>query len=251
MKKVSPLLLVIIFFAFAACTPKAKAPIPVLEYGTMDAVGHKNLLILLRGLGGDNWDFEKHGIIAEVRKRDLPFDIVAPDAHFGYYKTRTIEERLKYDIIDPARRQGYKNIWLAGFSMGGMGGLFYIKFYPDDVDGVILCSPFVGWDDIHEEITAAGGVLEWPGKNDPAEDEWQYLLWNFIKELDAAQEKYPPLFLGYGTDDLLVGDGPKLMKPVLPEKRVFTIPGGHDYQTFRRLWTIHLNRLETRFKKLP
>ena len=52
--------------AIVSCAPKA--PIPVLEYGDMDASGNRNLLILLRGRGGSHKDFEKHGIELIIAK---------------------------------------------------------------------------------------------------------------------------------------------------------------------------------------
>ncbi|PLX83545.1 MAG: hypothetical protein C0614_05585, partial [Desulfuromonas sp.] len=127
----------------SACAPKV--PIPVLEYRSMPTVQQPNLLVLLRGRGGSYLDFERYGIIEAVREHNLPFDIVVPDAHFGYYLTETLHERLKFDIIDPARDQGYQQIWLAGFSMGGIGALFYPISYPDEpVAGLLLSSPFLG-----------------------------------------------------------------------------------------------------------
>ena len=96
------------FLALVSCAPKV--PIPVLEYGRMDASENKHLLILLRGRGGSHKDFAKHGIIDEVRKRNLPFDIVAPAAHFGYYRSESLPDRLKEDIIDPAREKDRKSV---------------------------------------------------------------------------------------------------------------------------------------------
>ncbi|HET7831654.1 MAG TPA: hypothetical protein VFK88_01690, partial [Gallionella sp.] len=94
--------------------PAPAVPLPYISYRTDNAAQHRNLLVLLRGYTEDNTIFARAGIIEEVRHRHLPFDVIAPDANFGYYQTQTIETRLKEDIIDPARRQGYKHIWLAG-----------------------------------------------------------------------------------------------------------------------------------------
>ena len=143
------------------CASAPVAPIPALYYRSGDAPSQRDLLVMLRGLGADHTVFEEEGIIAEIRKRGLPFDVVAPDAHYGYYQSLTFEKRLKEDIIDPARREGYRHIWLAGFSMGGLGCLFYVSAYPKDVDGVLHTSPFIGWRPILREIREAGGVANW------------------------------------------------------------------------------------------
>jgi hypothetical protein len=44
-------------------------------------------------------------IISEIRKRHLPFDVIAPDAHFGYYQAKTIEIRLKVAVPEIQTRQ--------------------------------------------------------------------------------------------------------------------------------------------------
>lgn len=223
--------------------PAPVAPIPQLSYGAMDASEHPNLLILLRGIGASNRIFEEEGIIAEIRRRNLPFDIVAPDAHFGYYKSRSIDERLHEDIIAPARARGYRQVWLAGFSMGGMGGLFHLKYYPRDLDGILLTSPFLGWGDLAEEVRAAGGVQSWQAVT-ASEDQWERFLWSWIKEYGAAPGGYPPIYLGYGEDDILTGGGPALLATVLPAERVFSQPGNHTIATFKSLFLRHLDTLE-------
>ncbi|MBU0480017.1 MAG: alpha/beta hydrolase [Proteobacteria bacterium] len=230
------------------CT-SLEVPIPVLEYGKMDAVDHQNLLILLRGRGGSHQDFEKQGIIEEVRKRGIPFDVVVPDAHFGYYKAEILEERLKEDIIDPARAKGYRNIWLAGFSMGGVGSLFHIRRYKNDVEGVILISPFLGWNHILSEIKEAGGLTDWTVPSD-RENDWQYLIWSWIKEYETERERYPEIYLGFGEDDLMTGSGPELFSHSLKEGNYFSIPGNHNYKTFKEIWQQHMIRLEEKLKTL-
>lgn len=231
------------------CLFRTTVPIPTLEYGPMDASRHKNLLILLRGMGGRPEDFHKHGIIEQIRSQALPFDVVVPDAHFGYYKSRTLEDRLRNDIIKPARQKGYQQIWLAGFSMGGLGSLFYLRQYKDDVDGVILVSPFMGWDAILDEISSAGGIQRWIPKKDS--DNWQYLIWTWVKKYASSPAEYPPIFLGYGTDDGMTGKGPAFLRDILPPNRVFTAPGKHDYDTFKAIWSIHVNRLAEHFNIDP
>ena len=239
--------LLVIWLIISACAPKV--PIPVLEYGKMDASENRNLLILLRGRGGSHRDFAKHGIIDEVRKRNLPFDIVAPAADFGYYRTETLPERLKHDIIDPARAKGYKNIWLAGFSMGGLGSLFTIRSYPKAVDGVILISPFLGWSSILEEIETTGGVSYWFLPVDKSH-KWQYTIWGWIKEYQADKDQYPEIYLGFGDNDSMTGEGPALLSQALGPGKHFSVPGNHNYKTFKVIWRQQMDRLEGKFLAL-
>ena len=238
--------LIIIFPFISGCSYQTQIPIPVLEYGETDASKNKNLLIFLRGIGGNIEDFEKYGLVDDVKSRNVPVDIVIPDAHFGYYHSESIVRRLKIDIIDPAREKGYQKIWLAGFSMGGLGSLLYLKNYPTDIDGVLLISPMLGWNPICEEIADAGGISKWePGAN--KDQNWEYLIWGWIKEYTKSPQKYPPIYLGYGSDDYIVGSGPILLGTALPKDHVFSIPGNHDYKTLRKIWQKHLDRLEKQF----
>ncbi|MDP2877407.1 MAG: alpha/beta hydrolase [Holophaga sp.] len=221
------------------CAPP-KVPIPTLRYPTETAKRQRNLLVLVRGLGADNAVFEKKGIIQEIRNRNLPFDVIAPDVHYGYYKSRTFEKRFKEDIIDPARQQGYEQIWLAGFSMGGLGSLLYVRSHPNDIDGILLTSPFLGWRAIQREIRRAGGVAAWQQTSDDPKD-WQRLLWTWIKTHDPAT--VPPIWLGHGENDILAAGGPPLLATTLPPERVFTVPGNHTVSTFKKIFLRHLDTL--------
>ncbi len=234
----------------SGCIATPTVPLDTLYYPSR-ATGHEeNLLVLLRGIGASHHIFEEEGIIEEIRRRQLPFDVVAPDTHFGYYDAQTLEDRLKADIIDPARAQGYRQVWLAGFSMGGLGSLFYLRKHPDDVDGVFLVSPFLGWDAILHEIKDAGGVDSW-GETTADASDWSRLLWSWIKVYSAAPKDYPPIFLGYGRNDWLADEGPPLLATVLPEQRVVTAPGNHTVGTFKLLFSRHLDRLAELFPVAP
>lgn len=224
----------------AGCAAEPTIPLPTLSYKNNDTSRQRNLLVLLRGFGEDNAIFAEEGIIEEIRARKLPFDIIVPDAHFGYYQAQTVEDRLKEDIIDPARRQGYERIWLAGFSLGGLGCLFYQRRHPGDIDGILLTSPFLGWQSIHREIRRAGGVDAWTGTRDDNGD-WERALWTWIKTHDTSTT--PPIWLGYGESDMLTADGPPLYATVLPAERVFTVPGNHTVATFKAIFLRHLDTL--------
>ncbi|OGS97578.1 MAG: hypothetical protein A3H31_06975 [Gallionellales bacterium RIFCSPLOWO2_02_FULL_57_47] len=224
----------------AGCVAAPTAPLSTLSYRSNDTVRQRNLLVLLRGIGADNAIFSEEGIIDEIRNRRLPFDVVAPDIHFGYYKAQTVETRLKEDIIDPARREGYEHIWLAGFSMGGLGCLLYQRSHPGDIDGMLLTSPFLGSSTIHREIRRAGGVAAWQPTSDDPQD-WERLIWTWIKNHDPAAT--PPIWLGYGDSDELTADGPPLLATVLPAERVFTVPGKHTVATFKAIFLRHLDTL--------
>lgn len=211
------------------------APLDVLRYAPADGGRHDNLIVFLRGRGGSHRSFEEEGFVSAVRQRGLPFDMVAPNAHVGYYVAESLAVRLKADVIDPAKAEGYRRIWLVGASMGGTGALWYMRLHPGDIDGVYAIAPFLGDPEIIDEIAEAGGVRNWsPGAYDPSED-WQRLLWDWLKT-DAGNADAPvPLYLGYGKEDRFV-KAHRLLATILPPERVYTADGGHDPATMRRVW---------------
>jgi len=231
------LTLLIAALFFSGCASMSNEPLQSLTYPRDDNVRQPNLLVLIRGLGADHTVFAKEGVIEEIRELELPFDVIAPNAHFGYYQSETFVQRLKEDVIEPARRQGYEKIWLAGFSMGGLGSLIYLRSHPEDIDGVLLTSPFLGWPGIHSEIQKAGGVSDWVPNEIDSKD-WQRMIWSWISQQDFNSQV--PIWLGYGENDILTRAGPPLLATVLPESRVFTTPGNHTISTFKTLFSRHL-----------
>jgi pimeloyl-ACP methyl ester carboxylesterase len=217
----------------------ANTPMDVLTYKNPNkALTSQRLIVFMRGIGGSHHSFEEEGLVADVWAHNLPFDVAVPNAHFGYYGDRNLVARLKEDVIDPARVRGYKEIWLVGVSMGGLGAMFYLMERPEDIAGVYLISPFLGSQFFLEEIEAAGGVRKWNPGTYKAEDDWQRMLWHWMKTTIADNPK-KIVYLGYGTDDTYKS-GPELLAALLPPSRVYAIPGGHDYQTFKALWKIFL-----------
>jgi len=222
------------------CVAAPTVPIPALRYQSQPGQQQRNLLVVLRPLGTSNAIFDEEGLVDEIRRRGLPVDVVAPDTHLGYYQSKSIEARLKADIIEPARRQGYENIWLAGFSLGGLGCMLYARRYPEDIDGVLLTSPFLGGSAMYKEIRDAGGVDAWAATSDDPNDPARH-LWTWIKEKSRAGA--PPIWLGYGDNDYIVADGPPLLASVLPSERVFTVPGNHTLSTLKTVFLRHLDIL--------
>jgi pimeloyl-ACP methyl ester carboxylesterase len=219
----------------SGCALFGKAPLDVLSYPSLqEPLQHKRLIVFMRGLGGTHESFEKEGLVEDIRNRHMPYDMTAPNAHYGYYLGRTLIDRLKTDLIDPAKAEGYEEIWLVGFSMGGLGSLLYLKEHPEDIQGVYLIAPFLSLGFIQDEIAAAGGLRQWdPGDYNPQSD-WQRMLWHWLKD-EVADNPQMNVYISYGTGDTYV-KGQQLLAQVLPPDRVTVISGGHDYETFRALW---------------
>ena len=150
-------------------------------------------------------------------------------------------QRLRTDVILPAKSQGYEKVWIVGVSMGGLGALLYLMEHPEDVAGVVVLGPYLGDDEIFDEIENAGGVQRWePGSFDPNE-QWQRMLWEWLKRYPNNDPDSPPIVMGLATEDAYY-KGHKLLSANLPSDRVIETGGKHRFKTFKGIWDKVLER---------
>jgi pimeloyl-ACP methyl ester carboxylesterase len=220
------LILVVILTSGCIGIPPTEVPLPSIETANPGA-RNDTLIIMLPGRGDrantfiDN-EFQKMG-------KDLGFDTIAVDAHFGYYMKRSLLPRLHEDIVLPAREAGYKNVWLLGISMGGFGSLLYASENPDQVDGVILLAPFLGDESSLEEIAASGGLDKWDASASRLKD-YEIGVWTWLRDTDA------PVILGYGESDGMAEGYRLVMTDVVGPSNVYTLEGGHKWTAWKPLW---------------
>lgn len=207
-----------------------RTPMPVLRYPFFTASEKiaDTLLIFLPGRRDRAPIIEEKGMLEVVRKSGIAADVIAADAHIGYYKRGTFVRQLHDELIEPSRQRGYKRIVLVGISMGAYGALRYAMVHPGRIDTIVLLSPFLGAGPINREIAEAG-------------DEGFEQTRDFIKHYptDAGEKErtsrgYPRLILGYGDEDLFPGTNAEI-RAVLPKRDVFTHPGAHLWSTWRGL----------------
>lgn len=193
----------------------------------------ETLVVFLPGRGGSMTDFEREGFPAAMRDAGVRADIVTVDAHLGYYFNRTVLERLQADVIQPARKRGYRRIVLVGVSLGGLGALLNDRDHPGSVDAIVLLGPYLGKDRrLFERIVTAGGPATWAAEREPGAGGVEEQIWTFLGQKAAG---LPPTWLLCGRSDSL-GDGHRLLATLLPPSRVRTIAGAHDWATWRALW---------------
>lgn len=234
-------------FLLTACFGSGKKQLEVLAY-PCQSQPQQNLIVFLQGLGGTlrcpmnvNRCFQMEGFVDAVQSRNLPYDMLAPNTHLGYYQERTLVERLRADVIQPAKADGYHNVWIVGVSMGGLGALLYLKTHPEDIAGVVVLGPYLGDSEILDEIAAAGGVQHWnPGVYNPVE-QWQRMLWDWLKRYPNLDSDSAPIIMGMATDDLYY-KGHKLLADTLPPDRVIETGGKHRFKTFKGIWDKVLER---------
>jgi pimeloyl-ACP methyl ester carboxylesterase len=242
-------------FVLFGCMPPAKIPLDTIYYDTEHAQGPRLLILYLPGNGDPITVFQKKGLVEAVRQRGIPADIVAVNAHIGYYANGSVFARLKEDIIGPAKARGYDQIWLVGNSLGGYGSLSYDRVYPGDIAGVVLLGPFLGKKEVIDEMTKSGGIRQWREdikKGD--ETEWEDRLWLWIKDR-VQQEKFrlwaegcerqpgcnPKIYLGYGRGDRF-SYAQDFLASLMPPEHVIAIDGGHDWPTWKKLWDLFLDK---------
>lgn len=216
------------------------APLKMLRYQANDDKPCKNLIIMLHSRGDSHDGLAKEGFIADLQKRRLPYDIIVPYAHLGYYWAETLVPRLKEDIVEPAKASGYQRICIVGLSMGGLGALMYLRQYPEDIDGVYAIAPFLGYSGIVDEVADQGGIYRWQAGPYDSEKDWQRMFWDFLKTYAEKPEQKKAIYLGYGEQDSF-NKAHLLLKEVLPPSRTYVIQGGHDSATMRTLWQMFLD----------
>jgi pimeloyl-ACP methyl ester carboxylesterase len=237
---------VVFVFLLVGCVPPAKTPMNTVFFTATEPARNPVLLIFLPGKGDNPESYETEGFVKAVKKLNLPVDMLGADAHIGYYLKGNFPERLEKDVIIPAKAKGYERIWLIGISLGGLGVLWYDGKYPGEVEGLVSLSPYLGEPEMGREVSKAGGLASWKPSH-IAGDDMQRRIWQGLKVYLAPDKTWSRVYLGYGLQDRFAGpDG--VFAAVLPDRQVFTCQGGHDWDTWRSLWTKVLDVLDQRWE---
>lgn len=225
-------------FCCALLVRRPVVPMRTLDLGTKS--GGPCLAVLLPGRWDEPESFERAGFAAAVAQRGLRLDLVAVDSHLGYFRDRSVVERLRLDVVQPARAAGYSTVWIVGTSLGGLSGLLYLREHPQDLTGVLALAPYLGEEAVIREIEAAGGPARWPPPRTFPRDDLGRELWSWLAPWSAGPDT-TPLHLGWGTEDDLA-EANALLGSMLPSQRVYTVHGGHDWKTWESLWEHFLDR---------
>lgn len=193
------------------------------------------LVVFLPGVGDVATDFEDRGFVESLRARGLSVDVISAQATLAYYTKGTVVQRLGKDVFSPARR--YRETWLIGLSMGGLGTLLYAHDHPTEITGVLALAPFLGVHPIAAKIRADGGLAKWqaPEKVEITNEDTTILeLWRWLQALTAGKEPGPKLYLGYGTQDEALSESNEILALALPMSRRFPVSGGHKWAVWKQ-----------------
>lgn len=208
-------------------------PIPTQATGASPVGASATLVVFLPGRSDSMTDFERHDFIAVLRDAGVNVDTIAVDAHLGYYVNRTVIERLRTDVLVPARARGYRRIVLVGVSLGGLGGLLVERDAPGLVDELVLLAPYLGDKaELFDQIRDAGGPAAWAVGRDPTLGGVEKEIWTFLGNRSTT---LPPTWLLFGQGDSLA-PGHQMLATLLPPDRVKTVAGSHNWPTWLTLW---------------
>lgn len=219
--------------AALACVPRGRTDGPVPTALLPAHEGSHRLVVVLPGRRDRLESLRRSGVGEAIQRVWPDADVLFAELSLPHYLDRSATRRLHDEVLMPARRRAYTEIWLVGASLGGMGAILYDRDYPGQVDGMVLLAPYLGERAIHDEIRAAGGVANWvPGANrDDAEDAWQRDLWRHLKTWSREPERTRDVWLAYGEGDYL-RDSQPLLSPLLREGHVHVAPGKHAWSTW-------------------
>lgn len=193
----------------------------------------RQLVILLPGIWDKPAEFIDHGFIEIARKNNIEHDFLIVDANITYLIRGNFSQRFIADVITPAQEKGYKSFWLVGISLGGYNALSYYLDHPEEIEGVVLLSPYIGVD---KEEDLLHQIRQYVNKDDlpSITQRIPYTNWERL----ASFEKHGSLkniYLAYGRQDKFA-PGYSEFEQLLPHENIHAIDGNHDWRTWSRLW---------------
>ncbi len=202
------------------------APLRTVERKT----GANTLLVLLPGAYMTAADFATAGFFDAIARRRLALDLVTVDLDLEAISSGAALPALQAQILAPARRQGYSQVWLGGISLGGLLALCHNADTPGAVDGLCLLAPYPGSRLTTNAIARAGGLGVWQASAEELSDP-EFRAWQWLQKPPADF----PVFVGYGTEDRFAA-GMAQIAGCFPLDARCAIPGDHDWPVWQVLW---------------
>ncbi|MEO6263804.1 MAG: alpha/beta hydrolase-fold protein [Luteimonas sp.] len=217
------------------CYPKGDPDKPIPTVLLPAPQPAQRLVVVLPGRSDDLAGLQRTGIAQAIQAQWPDADVTLAGVAIGYYLQGGATQRLHDEIVAPARAHGYREVWLLGASLGGLGALMYDGQWPDTIDGIVLLAPYLGEAPLLHDIAAAGGIARWNPGPLPARvdgDNFQHELWRHLQGWSRDPKRARNVWLAYGDRDHLRTTMPSLT-PLLPPTHVFVRGGGHAWT----VWT--------------
>jgi pimeloyl-ACP methyl ester carboxylesterase len=214
-------------------------PVPALAFRRHPEARSPCLVIFIPGLGDGPDTFVDHHFPRALHRSGARCDSVAVDATYRYYFGGAIAEVLHEDVLAPAIARGYREIWLVGISLGGLGAALLARAHPDAIAGLVLLSPFLGLEPTLLEIERAGGLAAWqppaPRADQPEDAQFTLFVWSWLRGYVDDPDGMPPLYLAWANGER-IEPGARLLAAALPEGHAFSIDGEHQWSTWTTLF---------------
>lgn len=217
-------------------------PIPSVFYpATQDA---QRTVVMLPGIADNLAALQKRHVALLIQKEWPDADVVLAGLTLPFYKQGQAPQRLHDEVIQRYRKAN-QPLWLAGISLGGMGVLLYDRQYPDDAAGLLLMSPYLGEDDVREDIRAAGGLAHWKPESVPEIETASFSqdLWLYLKRWSNRPQRTSTIWLAYGAEEKFRKSN-EMIAPMLSTDHVIMLPGKHDWDLWQRAFPALLKRAE-------
>jgi len=226
--------------ALAACAAGGDVTRPIPQAFVPAPQPTQRLVVMLPGRGDDLAALQRRGVAQTIQSAWPDADVVLTGLTLPFYKQGHAAQRLHDEVIEPRRAGTRQPVWVVGISLGGMGAILYEHDYPQQLDGLLLLSPYLGEGAVHAEVRAAGGLASWnPGPPQPmAADTFQHELWRTLKTWVDDPARANAVWLAYGDSEPFRVPI-ELMSPALPARHVMMQAGRHDWA----LWTPALQAL--------
>ncbi len=187
------------------------------------------LVIVLPGRG-DSLERLRAAGVAEAIQRGAPqAEVLLTGATLAYYLDGGLVRRLHEQIVTPELARGRREIWLVGFSMGGLGAMMYERTHPRQVRGLMLIAPYLGDRKLIQEIRDAGGPAQWQAGPEPAaldRDNVSREQWRMVGRWTREPALAARIWLACGVEDSFL-PAARMIAPYLPNAQVLETPGAH------------------------
>lgn len=195
------------------------------------------VVVLLPGRWNRPEAFFEAGFDRAAADRNLSLTMLAPDAHLGYYRSRSVLDRLGADVFSRPEVQAAEHLTVVGVSLGGLGSVLWAREGTRPPDQLVLLAPFLGSADIAAEVEASGGLGAWRRPASYGDPDFRK-IWAWFQDWDQTGRR-PAMFLSWGRDDDLAPTLAPLAEWIGPGATHET-PGGHDWAAWRAGWDAFL-----------
>jgi len=196
------------------------------------------LLVMVPGIGMTAGDIDTQGLIGAAGESHRPIRVVVVDPGFDGYLDGSVETNLIAAIARARDQFCPRRVWLAGISLGCQALLRCVKRQPDLAHGLILITPYLASTGLIAEIARADGLRVWSKANTGGTDPERALMTWLAKTPMSA---LPRIFVGRAAADRFAMTA-TLMADLLPADHVVTVPGAHDWASWKALWQLILDR---------